>query len=320
VIIEESPGSPADVRAAERVLVELLQLEREVAELEYMRRADALERAAEAIRRLGELGSSDGILGRSAAELGSCAQFDRVLISEVADGTLRPLAGWDSVDQAQADELTAALAQAPIRIEYPLIEADVVRHRDVQIVGPGGGRARGRSPLADAFGDSYAVAALTAQGETIGLLHAGAPGCIRQMDALDAEVAGAYAEGLSGVFERAVLRHTLALHRAELQSAMQWIGGRLSRLSETGPFESGRRGGEADARLVQSLTPRELEVMRLLARGHTNRAIADSLVVREGTVKYHVKNILRKLGATSRADAVARFHRPSSGTGAGRQA
>ncbi len=317
MIIEESPGSPADVRAAERVLVELLQLEREVAELEYMRRADALERAAEAIRRLGELGSSDGILGRAAAELGACAQFDRVLISEVADGTLRPLAGWDSTDQAQADELTAALAKTPIRLEYPLIEADVVRGRRVEIVNAGGGRARARSPLAGALGDSYAVAALTAQGETIGLLHAGAPGCARPMDALDAEVAGAYAEGLSGVFERAVLRHTLALHRAELQAAMQWIGGRLSRLSETGPFESGRRGGEADGRLVQSLTPRELEVMRLLARGLTNRAIADSLVVREGTVKYHVKNILSKLGATSRADAVARFHRPSSPDGRG---
>ena len=48
--------------------------------------------------------------------------------------------------------------------------------------------------------------------------------------------------------------------------------------------------------------------MRLLARGATNRAIADALVVREGTVKYHVKNILSKLGATSRTDAVARFH------------
>jgi DNA-binding NarL/FixJ family response regulator len=36
-------------------------------------------------------------------------------------------------------------------------------------------------------------------------------------------------------------------------------------------------------------------------------------VVREGTVKYHVKNILRKLGATSRADAVARFVRAGGG-------
>jgi DNA-binding NarL/FixJ family response regulator len=46
-----------------------------------------------------------------------------------------------------------------------------------------------------------------------------------------------------------------------------------------------------------------------MARGQTNVAIANALVVREGTVKYHVKNILRKLGATSRADAVARYAR-----------
>jgi DNA-binding NarL/FixJ family response regulator len=52
-------------------------------------------------------------------------------------------------------------------------------------------------------------------------------------------------------------------------------------------------------------------VLRLLARGQTNLAIAGTLLVREGTVKYHVKNILRKLGATSRADAVARYVRAS---------
>ena len=59
-------------------------------------------------------------------------------------------------------------------------------------------------------------------------------------------------------------------------------------------------------------------MLRLLARGNTNLAIADALVVREGTVKYHVKNILRKLGATNRADAVARFVRAGgSAEGAG---
>jgi DNA-binding NarL/FixJ family response regulator len=75
---------------------------------------------------------------------------------------------------------------------------------------------------------------------------------------------------------------------------------------------SPRRGG-GDTRLVESLTARELDVLRLLARGNTNMAIATALVVREGTVKYHVKNILRKLGATSRADAVARFVRAGGG-------
>jgi DNA-binding NarL/FixJ family response regulator len=65
---------------------------------------------------------------------------------------------------------------------------------------------------------------------------------------------------------------------------------------------------------TDALTPRELDVLRLLSRGHTNGAIAQALVVREGTVKYHVKNILRKLGATSRADAVARYVRAGQGT------
>jgi DNA-binding NarL/FixJ family response regulator len=71
----------------------------------------------------------------------------------------------------------------------------------------------------------------------------------------------------------------------------------------------------AEARVLHALTPRELEVLRLLARGLTNLAIANSLVVREGTVKYHVKNILRKLGATSRADAVSRFVRATAAEG-----
>ena len=118
-----------------------------------------------------------------------------------------------------------------------------------------------------------------------------------------------FTQGLSGVLERAVLRHTLELHRAELQSAAQWMSGRLHQLSDA---EAVRPGSEAGRQMVQSLTPRELEVLRLLAQGNTNSEIAAVLVVREGTVKYHVKNILRKLGATSRADAVSRFVRSSS--------
>ena len=64
-----------------------------------------------------------------------------------------------------------------------------------------------------------------------------------------------------------------------------------------------------DPSLADALTAREIEVLRLLARGQTNLEIARTLVVREGTIKYHVKNILRKLGATSRADAVSRYAR-----------
>lgn len=53
------------------------------------------------------------------------------------------------------------------------------------------------------------------------------------------------------------------------------------------------------------LTRREREVLALLARGHSNRAIADTLVISERTAEHHVANILGKLGCTSRAQAAA---------------
>jgi DNA-binding CsgD family transcriptional regulator len=54
------------------------------------------------------------------------------------------------------------------------------------------------------------------------------------------------------------------------------------------------------------LTPRELEVLTLVARGHSNRDIAETLVVATGTVRVHVERLLAKLGARSRAEAAAR--------------
>jgi DNA-binding CsgD family transcriptional regulator len=53
------------------------------------------------------------------------------------------------------------------------------------------------------------------------------------------------------------------------------------------------------------LTPRELEVLRLVAAGWTNKAIASELVLSERTVERHVSNILAKLGVSSRAGATA---------------
>jgi ATP/maltotriose-dependent transcriptional regulator MalT len=63
------------------------------------------------------------------------------------------------------------------------------------------------------------------------------------------------------------------------------------------------RGGERAE--MHGLSPRELEVLRLLASGRTNRDIATELVVSEHTVARHVQNILAKLGVSSRTAATA---------------
>jgi LuxR family maltose regulon positive regulatory protein len=59
------------------------------------------------------------------------------------------------------------------------------------------------------------------------------------------------------------------------------------------------------AGLVEPLTDRELEVLRLLAAGSRNREIADQLVVTLDTVKKHLSHIFDKLGATNRTQALA---------------
>jgi DNA-binding NarL/FixJ family response regulator len=55
---------------------------------------------------------------------------------------------------------------------------------------------------------------------------------------------------------------------------------------------------------VESLTPRERDVLRLLARGLENKEIAGELVITQRTVKFHVSSILGKLGAGNRTEAV----------------
>lgn len=305
---------PTQLHGIERILGEVLALEREIVEFQYVRRADALERVGEAVRRLGEVGSPRGILDRAAEELGTSSQFDRVLISEVLNSSIHPRAIWARDDQSAADAALIELGRAPIRLEYPLIEQEVALAPRVVVVSVARSRSRASARLTEILGwDSYVLAALTIRGNTLGLLHADTICDGRPLDALDAEVAARYVEGLAGAFERAALREMLRLHRQELQSAVRWMSGRVGELTR-GSVELGPHAAVSEPRAVDSLTPRELDVLRLLARGKTNLAIAKALVIREGTVKYHVKNILRKLGATSRADAVARYVR-STGPG-----
>lgn len=81
---------------------------------------------------------------------------------------------------------------------------------------------------------------------------------------------------------------------------------------ELASFVAVARGGSAGTGVVvadtgERLTPRELEVLDLVAEGLSNRAIADRLYIGERTVKSHMTSIMRKLAVSSRTAAIARL-------------
>jgi DNA-binding NarL/FixJ family response regulator len=66
-----------------------------------------------------------------------------------------------------------------------------------------------------------------------------------------------------------------------------------------------RESGESATRRPGGMSPREVEILRLVAAGSTNRAIAERLSISERTVDRHVSNIFTKLDVSTRAAATA---------------
>ena len=74
--------------------------------------------------------------------------------------------------------------------------------------------------------------------------------------------------------------------------------------ADVSPTSSGRpSGGRAGASPLEVLSPRELDVLRLIARGRTNQQISEDLLVSVSTVKKHVHQIIAKLGVSDRTQA-----------------
>lgn len=78
----------------------------------------------------------------------------------------------------------------------------------------------------------------------------------------------------------------------------------LRRLAAEGVLKEGPKGQARNG--DHPLTPREVEVLGLMAEGQTNRQIAQSFVISVGTVKNHVEHIITKLGVSDRTQAVVR--------------
>jgi len=97
------------------------------------------------------------------------------------------------------------------------------------------------------------------------------------------------------------------LHQAAARGIAPEYSGRLLAAFELQRIDQGLKAPTGPSSpLVEPLSPREVEVLKLLAAGLSNKEIAERLVIAVGTVKKHLKNIYGKLGVHSRTMAVAR--------------
>ncbi|MBI5439931.1 MAG: hypothetical protein HY900_01835 [Deltaproteobacteria bacterium] len=103
------------------------------------------------------------------------------------------------------------------------------------------------------------------------------------------------------------LRDAWGAEETHEAGVIEHVGRLLAAGREVAP--AGPTGDAAPAWPFESLTDREIEILRLASAGYSNRALADRLFVTVATVKYHLRNVNLKLHAENRTEAIAKARR-----------
>jgi DNA-binding CsgD family transcriptional regulator len=297
----------SDVQALHRTARRLLD--------EGVARLRALERVRDSIARLADLGHASEVVDRAPAHAAAAAALERVLLSRVEDGALAAEALHVEGDPDGAAATLARMRGGRVALGNSMVEGEILRRRRPLLVRYAAGD-RARHPFADVLGwRDYVTAPVLLEGRVAGLLHGDRGRSGVPVTALDRDALWTFAQEFAAVYERAVLRRRLRTQREEMRQVASWADARTSELDDRAiglapdrePAAGDGGADAASAELRGLLTRREIDVLELMVRGETNAGIARALAVAEGTVKFHVKNILRKLQASNRAEATSRY-------------
>lgn len=265
-------------------------------------------------RRLLACGDVAALLAHAAdAALEHCG-FRRGIVLSVGREELAA-AQTDALTDPASDHLRRTALAEPIPLVPGTEEAELIRRSE-----HGSGlRITAASVVQERLGlEAQALGVIAPEARPLALLVLDRPD--PPVDVMDRAVIDAYAAMIAVTLEHVVLRARLtelSLELGHLTVSAQALMAEMIEAPITLPV-SGRHGPSfppVDAvqsppiRLADVLSERELMIASLIAEGRSNREIADQLILSPETVKTHVARILRKLNASNRAEAVARYLR-----------
>lgn len=301
------------------LLVEINALNRELREHELAGRLAALVRVDDALAGLRELSDPARLIDASAAVLCGCCGVARALVSRICgsswviEQTYPPELGLPSLP-----DTVVPLKGRALPLSSSPMEMEVLRRKRPLLVS--GSECEPSHPLAGRRqGTGYIAAPIIAGRRVIGFLHGDMDGSRQVLNAAHRDSLAAFADGFGVLFERSVMLARLTQRRLRTTATFGAMNARLDELADgdlrfardepnaAGRSSSPQLAGAPEPRINRLLTAREREVVELMVAGETNGGIARLLVISEATAKSHVKNILRKLRATNRTEAVARY-------------
>jgi DNA-binding CsgD family transcriptional regulator len=302
-----------------RLLAEISEKMHRVEAREVDARMEALTRIHHGLVRLRKCGSPQELLKAAPDELLRTCGFSRAMLSRVRGSLWVPeiLKVTENVDP-EVEAFQSFVEEAEIPLAHMLLETELVRRRIPAIVTDPQGDERTFKPLVEvARCTSYAAAPIMPTNRVIGFFHVDRFGQGLPVTPEDRDALWAFAEHFGLLYERAILVERLEGQRAQLADALSnailavdelcSADIELVRNEHAPEIAPEVTAASPHWRLGALLTLREREVLDLMATGATNIQIAQGLVVSEGTVKSHVKRILRKLHVSNRSEAVARY-------------
>lgn len=318
-----------DLAAAVARLADLVEHRETAAEQRLRRRLDTLAAVHASLARLRELRSVEAIIAAAPGEACAACGFDRAVVYQLRGAELIAESFHIEGHPQVAARLLEFSRDLPLQLERDSREREMIRRRMPMCVQDAMTSPHSFHPQAEVYDThSYVAAPILPAGRVIGFVHADHRLKPRRVDEFDRDALWAFAEGLGFAIERARLTERLRgqgdelhrlLRRAEavvgdyLDAEVELVQAGHEDTAATRTAEALLAGSGSGPAPAASLSPREREVLALLAGGASNHQIAAQLVISDETAKTHVKRILRKLGVANRVEAAAMWVRAQAG-------